>query len=174
MAIAPETGKRKDTRRRADKPVVSKSRSKTTGPQDLAQALLTSLPQAVAALDGRRRIMFTNAVFDRVHGKSNVGDRLSDYFNPPGLKNLFKQASITNKAVEERELIIPAKKPEDPEISYSVIVTPHSDAKHKTKFLVLIDDVTEGSDREDRMIANSRLVSVGEMAAGVALRLFPR
>jgi two-component system NtrC family sensor kinase len=135
------------------------------------QALIASIPQAMAALDGRRRIMFTNETFDRMFGASKTGDRLSDYFYPAGLKDIFKQCSLTSRAIEKRELIDTPENETDPEVSYSVTVTPHSDADLKSKFLLLVDDTTEGSDREDRMIANSRLVSVGEMAAGVAHEL---
>ncbi|MCZ6538456.1 MAG: ATP-binding protein, partial [Chloroflexi bacterium] len=149
----------------------SNSRPKSSGQGDLVQALITSIPQAIAALDGRRRIIFTNTAFDRLCGKSNEGDRLSDYFDPPGLKNLFKQTSVTGEPVEKRELAVPAENSDEPEPSFNVTVTPHSDDRLKTRFLLLIDDVTEGADREERMIANSRLVSVGEMAAGVAHEL---
>jgi len=147
------------------------TRSKSAGQKDLIQALITSVPQAIAALDGRRRIILTNPAFDRMRGKPAMGSRLADYFDPPGLKNIFKQASITGKPIENRDLVVPAENPGDPELNYSVTVTPHSDATLKTRFLLIIDDVTEGADREDRMIANSRLVSVGEMAAGVAHEL---
>ncbi len=148
-----------------------KSRSKSADQKDHVQALITSIPQAMAALDGRRRIIFTNSAFDRMCGESAVGDRLFDHFDPPGLKNLFKQTSITGKAVEKRELVVLTENSTDPEASYNVTVTPHSDIKLKTRFLLLVEDVTEGADREDRMIANSRLVSVGEMVAGVAHEL---
>ena len=171
MAAVPGATGRKGPKPQSRNISAFKSRSKSAGQKDLVRALMTSIPQAMAALDGRRRIILTNSVFDRMCGKSNVGDRLSDYFDPPGLRNLFKQTSITGKPVETRELVVPAENPNDPEANYNVTVTPHLDIELKTRFLLLIDDVTEGADREDRMIANSRLVSVGEMAAGVAHEL---
>jgi two-component system, NtrC family, sensor kinase len=171
MAPATSSKTRKTKKQRNNKLSVVKSRTKTNSPKNLMQALTSSIPQAMAALDGRRRIMFTNAAFDRMFGVSSTGDRLADYFNPEGLKDVFKQCALTSRSIEKRELIDIPSSESDPEVSYSVTVTPHSDAKLKSKFLLLIDDTTEGSDREDRMIANSRLVSVGEMAAGVAHEL---
>ncbi|MBT3994391.1 MAG: response regulator [Chloroflexi bacterium] len=150
---------------------VVKSRAKSGAAKNLMQALASSIPQAMVALDGRRRIMFTNASFDRMFGTSKTGDRLSDYFDPSGLKEIFKQCAVTSRPVEKRELVGTDEGDGQFEISYNVTVTPHSDPELKSKFLLLIDDTTEGSDREDRMIANSRLVSVGEMAAGVAHEL---
>lgn len=171
MAAVSGASKHKDTKLRNSKISVVKSRWKPAGQKNLMQALITSIPQAMVALDGRRRIMFTNSAFDHMCGKSNVGDRLSDYFDPPGLKNLLKQASVTGKSIDKRELVVPAENLNDPEVVCNITVTPHSDVALKTKFLLLVDDITEGADREDRMIANSRLVSVGEMAAGVAHEL---
>jgi two-component system NtrC family sensor kinase len=173
MALVQRTSakKRKSTKRSNGDLSVVKSRARTKTAKNLIEALTSSIPQAMAALDGRRRIMFTNEAFDRMFTVSNIGDRLSDYFDPPGLKAIFKQCALTHRSVEKRELIDSSASASDPEVSYSVIVTPHSDPELKTKFLLLVDDTTEGSDREDRMIANSRLVSVGEMAAGVAHEL---
>lgn len=171
MAQVTSTSTNKSKKQRKDTPSVVKSRAKTSSSKNLMQALTASIPQAMAALDGRRRIMFTNETFDRMFGASKTGDRLSDYFDPAGLKDFFKQCSLTSRAIEKRELIDTPENEKDPEVSYSVTVTPHSDADLKSKFLLLVDDTTEGSDREDRMIANSRLVSVGEMAAGVAHEL---
>lgn len=150
---------------------VVKSRARTNKPQDFTSALASSIPQAMVALDGRKHIVFTNPVFDRMFGVSELGDRLSDYFDPPGLKALFKKASTTNKPIERHELIVDGDGSIDSEISYNVTLTPHVDPGLKSKYLLLIDDTTEGADLEDRMIANSRLVSVGEMAAGVAHEL---
>ncbi|MEE8045943.1 MAG: ATP-binding protein [Dehalococcoidia bacterium] len=173
MALVPATStkQRKVKKRSSGNLSVVKSRAKSKNSRSLMQALIASIPQALAALDGRRRILFTNETFDRMFGVSNSGDRLANFFDPSGLKAIFKQCAITGRSVEKRELVTPANSKNEPEISYSVTVTPHSDALLKTKFLLLIDDTTEGSDREDRMIANSRLVSVGEMAAGVAHEL---
>jgi hypothetical protein len=125
-----------------------KSRSNSAGQKNLVQALITSIPQAMAAVDGRRRIILTYSAFDRMCGKSKAGQRLSDYFDPPGLRNIFKQTAITGKPVEQRELVIATDNPEEPEVNYSVTVTPHADVDLKTRFLLLIDDVTEGADRE--------------------------
>ena len=174
MAVVPKSAnakKRKSTKRSTGNLSVVKARSRSNGTKSLIEALTASIPQAMAALDGRRRIMFTNSAFDRMFGVSNIGDRVSAYFDPPGLKNIFKQCALTSKPVEKRELVIPTESTIETEVSYSVTVAPHSDLELKTKFLLLVDDTTEGSDREDRMIANSRLVSVGEMAAGVAHEL---
>ena len=171
MATVPRTIRHKSPKAPGGKVASIRPRQKSAGGKDLVQALITSIPQAVVAVDGRRRIVFTNSEFDRMCGKSNVGDRLSDYFDPPGLKKLLKQSSITGRSFKKRELVVPASNPSDPEVNFSVTVTPHSDTALKTRFLLLIDDITEGADREDRMIANSRLVSVGEMAAGVAHEL---
>lgn len=171
MAAVSRASRRKGTAVRSIKAPVNKARPKSQGSKNLVQALISSIPQAMAALDGRRRIMFTNTAFDRMCGKSRIGDRLADHFDPPGLKNLFKQSAFTGKSIEKRELVASPENLNGPEISYAVTLTPHSDSELKTKFLLLIDDVTEGVDREDRMIANSRLVSVGEMAAGVAHEL---
>ncbi|MDA1280974.1 MAG: ATP-binding protein [Chloroflexi bacterium] len=146
-------------------------RTRTGTLKNLVQALFASVPQAMAALDGRRRIVLTNAAFDSAYGKSKAGDRLADYFDPPGLKDLFKQASVTMRPIEQRELALHTDDHTEPAVNYSVTVMPHADPELKTRFLVLIDDISEGADREDRMIANSRLVSVGEMAAGVAHEL---
>jgi two-component system NtrC family sensor kinase len=156
--------------RNSDSPA-TKSRANTNSTRNLMQALSASIPQAMAALDGRRRIMFTNQTFDRMFGSSKTGDRLSDYFDPPGLKKIFKQCALTARPIENREIVAESENGQDSEVSYSVTVTPHHDSELKSRFLLLIDDTTEGSDREDRMIANSRLVSVGEMAAGVAHEL---
>ncbi len=171
--MAPDTSSNTRTgmnRQRGDVSVV-KSRTKTNASKNLMQALTASIPQAMVALDGRRRILFTNAVFDHMFGTSSIGDRLSDYFDPPGLRDILKQCSLTSRTIENRELVIAPDDLTAPEISYSITATPHSDAELKSKLLLLIDDTTEGSDREDRLIANSRLVSVGEMAAGVAHEL---
>ncbi|MDP6667724.1 MAG: ATP-binding protein, partial [Dehalococcoidia bacterium] len=167
----PGAKSRRGTKTRNRKTSGAGSRSKSTAPKDLVPALINSIPQAMVALDGRRHIIFANPAFDRMCGKSNPGDRFSDYFDPPGLKALFKQAALTGKSIEKRELVVPSEISGGPEVIYNVTITPHSDSDQKIKLLFLIDDVTEGADREDRMIANSRLVSVGEMAAGVAHEL---
>lgn len=163
--------KTQKNRKQQNKTSVIKSRAKSNPSRNLMQAITASIPQAMVALDGRRRILLTNKTFDRMFGASNSGDRLSDLFDPPGLKDIFKQCALTSRSIENRELVVETDESVDSEISYNVTVTPHSDSELKSKFLLLIDDTTEGADREDRMIANSRLVSVGEMAAGVAHEL---
>ena len=113
MATVPRTIRHKGPKSQSGKVGAPTSRPKSAGEKDLVQALITSIPQAVAALDGRRRIVFTNSEFDRLCGKNNAGDRLSDYFDPPGLKKLFKQSSITGRTVEKRELLVPASNPSE-------------------------------------------------------------
>jgi two-component system NtrC family sensor kinase len=137
-------------------------------PTVMLQALADSVREAAVAIDGRRKILHHNAVFVRRFGTPDPGATVHDLVDPPGLRNIIK-AALDSDEVQRAELTVDGNAGSDE--AFNVTVVPLQNDVGKAKLLVLFDDVSELTERRNRMVANSRLVSVGEMAAGVAHEL---
>ena len=134
----------------------------------LLKVLADSIREAGAAIDYRKRLVHWNSAFERKFGKPTAGDPLHDYFDPPALRAMLKSA-LDSRAVKEAELVSGGEGPESS--VYRLTAVPLHDNLDTARLLLVIDDVSEQADQQSRMVANSRLVSVGEMAAGVAHEL---
>ncbi|MEX0762833.1 MAG: ATP-binding protein [Dehalococcoidia bacterium] len=135
-------------------------------PGAFLESVANSMRQAMVALDGRRKIVRSNRAFERMFGTAGQGEKLRDLFNPKGLSDLLKQAALKGEPVREVEMEDISRG-----LAYVVTAAPVSEPGTNARMLLLIDDVTASTEQRHRVVANSRLVSVGEMAAGVAHEL---
>jgi two-component system NtrC family sensor kinase len=143
-----------------------KKASGSAAPEELLRTLAESMREYAVAVDLERRVLYWNASFGRKFGAPEPGSKLEDRFDPPALRALIKTA-INGSSIREADVVSNHGGPQGS--VYHVTAVPlRGDAP---KLLLVIEDVSEQADQRNRMIANSRLVAVGEMAAGVAHEL---
>jgi signal transduction histidine kinase/CheY-like chemotaxis protein len=116
----------------------------------------------------RSRLLKWNGGFEERFGQPAQGAPLSGHFNPPGLRALVRKVSGRGGTPRRAELLLPG--PGHTHAAYDVTVS-RVQAGSSPCLLLVIDDISGQKEQQARMIANSRLVSVGEMAAGVAHEL---
>ncbi len=144
------------------------ARGRAGWPPIVAWNVVEGIPQAVALLDTRRRVVMHNSRFEQLFGPSGRDGALSARFDPPGLAALIKGVANTGEPV--RDVALEAPRPGRSNAVYGVSAS-RVTANGATRLLLIIDDITDRHDQHARMIASSRLVSVGEMAAGAAHEL---
>ncbi len=132
-------------------------------------ALAESVREAAVAIDGASKLVYWNLAFEHKFGTPAVGDDLAGYIDPPGLRALIK-ATMNVETSREAEMI--SDEGGAQAAAYRVTAVPlPEDGSDGTRMLLIVDDISEQADQRNRMVANSRLVAVGEMAAGVAHEL---
>lgn len=131
--------------------------------------LADSIKESAISVDRQSNIVHWNAAFARKFRTPSIGEPLAAHFDPPGLRALIK-ATMNVSSARDAEMI--SDEGGTHAAAYSVTAVPMPDDDPSDVRLVLvIDDVSEQADQRNRMVANSRLVAVGEMAAGVAHEL---
>ncbi len=133
--------------------------------------LADAIKESAISIDSESRIVHWNAAFARKFGAPVAGEPLSDHFDPPGLRALIK-ATMNVTTARDAEMISDEGGPNA--AAYRVTAVPMADeaeSESDARMVLVIDDISEQADQRNRMVANSRLVAVGEMAAGVAHEL---
>lgn len=135
--------------------------------------LAESIRESVVAIDRDSKIVSWNAAFTRKFETPAIGTPLSDHFDPPGLRALIK-ATLSGRSSREADMISDQGGAQAAAYRVSTVPVPSIPGESDEfgpRVLLIIDDVSEQADQRNRMVANSRLVAVGEMAAGVAHEL---
>lgn len=137
------------------------------------KALAESIRESAVAIDRDSHIVNWNTAFARKFENPAAGDPLAAHFDPPGLRALIK-STMSGPSSREAEMI--SDQGGTQAAAYRVIAAPVLPARNGSdpsgaRVLLIIDDISQQADQRNRMVANSRLVAVGEMAAGVAHEL---
>ena len=155
----------------------SQSRSPQRSAKGISGSALNTLAESIresaVAIDRDSKIVSWNAAFTRKFEIPAIGDPLSDHFDPPGLRSLIK-ATLSGRSSREADMISDQGGAQAAAYRVSTVPVPSvpgASDESGPGVLLIIDDVSEQADQRNRMVANSRLVAVGEMAAGVAHEL---
>ncbi len=137
-------------------------------PRAATEHLLDMMPQAVVLLDLRARIIKMNSGFRQLFGEGEPGQSLFSMMDSDHLRACLEGVASTGAAAELPDAPVGR--------TGATALICHIRASRvgtgaRAKVLVVIQDETAARDQRERMIASSRLVSVGEMAAGVAHEL---
>lgn len=136
---------------------------------EVLSVLAGSIKEAAVTVDSASKITFWNSAFEDKFSTPKAGNKLAEYFDPPGLRALIK-ASMNASGSRTAEMI--SDEGGEQAGAYRVTAVPiRDDQSSPADLLLVIDDISEQADQRNRMVANSRLVAVGEMAAGVAHEL---
>ncbi len=136
---------------------------------EVLDVLADSIKESAISIDVNSNIVHWNAAFARKFARPAAGDQLATYFDPPGLRALIK-ATMNVDSARDAEMILDDGGPNV--AAFRVTAVPiEPDNGQRSRMLLVIDDISEQADQRNRMVANSRLVAVGEMAAGVAHEL---
>lgn len=131
--------------------------------------LADAIKDAAVSIDAESNIVHWNAAFERKFDSPRVSDPLSSHFNPPGLRALIK-ATMNVTTARDAEMV--SDEGGTHAAAFKITAVPMADDDESgARMVLVIDDISEQADQRNRMVANSRLVAVGEMAAGVAHEL---
>lgn len=133
------------------------------------KTLAESIRESAVAIDRKSNVVNWNSAFARKFKIPVAGTPLSNYFDPPALRALIK-SNLAGNSSREAEMISDAGGAQAAAYRVAAVPVPDGDSTGAALLLV-IDDISEQADQRNRMVANSRLVAVGEMAAGVAHEL---
>lgn len=135
--------------------------------KELIERVLTTIPNAVFLLDNDLRIIMTNqAAFNILktnkHKTVNslLGKTLEIYELKQTLKEMIKSHE-NNTHVEFRRVVAERERLLNADIF----------AMPKDELLVVVSDITEEREKQERLYLTDRLASIGEMASGVAHEL---
>lgn len=134
------------------------------------RVLAQSIDESAVVLDSESKVIFWNEAFARKFATPVIGDRIADYFDPPGLRALIK-STLSGGARRQAEMVSDKGGIQAAAYRVTAAPIPFDDSGSDAALLLVIDDISEQADQRNRMVANSRLVAVGEMAAGVAHEL---
>lgn len=146
--------------------------------QEFIHRLVEGMPAAVLVLKADLEVVFANAAFYTVLGLSNKrveGRHLTDVLPLDGVEPLVRAALKANKPLVEREVIY--KHPRRGRRWFRVSVARLREEKRrssggKNTLLVLsVDDIMEWRQTQEKIQENARLISLGEIIAGVAHEL---
>ncbi len=146
--------------------------------QEFLHSLVEGMPAAVLVLKADLEVVFANAAFYTVLGLSNKrveGRHLTDVLPLDGAEALVRAALKANKPLVEREVIY--RHPRRGRRWFRVSVARLREEKGrssggKNTLLVLsVDDIMEWRQAQEKIQENSRLISLGEIIAGVAHEL---
>ncbi len=123
------------------------------------------MPQAVALLGAEGAVVQANRQYCDMFGAPGRGQPLPPPLSVPDVKEML-QAVRSGGDAAPRTVETEAALESGAKAWYRV--TTAQGGKGSARQVVVIEDITALKDQQARMVANSRLVSVGEMAAGVA------
>jgi len=146
-----------------------KRRAKPQRSGMLSDWLASAIRDCAVSLDADLNVVEVNAAFANRFGEPGSGMSLRAIFDPPGLREVIADAARNGRAVRDVELQMIEL--DNSESTYLVTVSPIEDPATGARLLVLVDDITGTVDQRDRIVANTRMVTIGQMAAGVAHEL---
>ncbi len=148
----------------------SRVRERTTeliSQKDLVDGILKALPEAVVLLDQNDRVLQANdcfcSLFD-LGARDSYGKGLNDLIDHEYLDRAVFEATMNSNPTHRVEFRYRLRD-QDRVFHANVIPMPGRRA------LVILDDVTEEYERQERLYLTDRLASIGEMAAGLAHEL---
>jgi PAS domain S-box-containing protein len=147
---------------------IEKSEIEIRGQKEFIDRILSTIPNAVLAIDKFQNIMLTNSAFNRLFGLEAGNLKGKTISSVTALDDLSSEAAkfIDGQASEYRtELQI---RGEGFRKTFTVSFTR---MKEEELFLIIFTDITIAMDRQDRLYLTDRLASVGEMASGIAHEL---
>ncbi|MCI0437590.1 MAG: ATP-binding protein [Chloroflexi bacterium] len=140
---------------------------------DLSQAIIRSINQALVVLDGSTSIVLSNQRFGevfRIEAGKETGMRLGDVFPSDRVASVIRQVMETGEPIREVEAAFSSPGGEERNflVGVSRLVVNLPNPMEPGNILVTFDEVTEWKRRQQQVMEASRLVSIGEMAAGIA------
>lgn len=136
----------------------------------LNESILENLNHALVALDDSSKIIRCNRRFmETFHLPPNmgVGSRIADIFSDDRLESIIKQRSVSDDAMQETEFSCRMPN-EDQDRHFLLAVSKFTLPPSGEGTMIIFDEVTEWRRRQFQVMEASRLVSIGEMAAGIA------
>lgn len=151
----------------------SKGRSDRRAPDALDARVLAALPAPVAAVDANLVFMRVNERFAALFPAALPGTPILEAIDHPGLHDLLCEARDTGRALQglEMEPAFCGGADDLDDGIYRLTATPLPGAGGAREVVVTLEDVGDRLLTQERLMEHNRLVSVGEMAAGVAHEL---
>ncbi|MGD9116038.1 MAG: PAS domain S-box protein [Dehalococcoidia bacterium] len=135
--------------------------------RSLIDQILAATPNAVLVIDEKMKLLLANDTFYKKFylKKSRVEDKpLDEVIRAEGFRAALTAAIKDSKNENSFEFRYKVK--EMPRICLAKVAK-----MQRNRYLVLISDITEERENQERLYLTDRLASVGEMAAGVAHEL---
>ncbi|MBN1692150.1 MAG: PAS domain S-box protein [Dehalococcoidales bacterium] len=135
--------------------------------KDLIDRILATIPNAVLLLDKNLNMIIANQTFHKLFKltKNGVEKKLvNEFVGAPELAQAIKNM------IDSKEQKASAEFRYNIEASEKILITNIFPMENESLLLV-INDVTEEREKQERLYLTDRLVSVGEMAAGIAHEL---
>ena len=132
--------------------------------KDLIERILSASPNAEVVIGDDAKIIMANRTFCGWFGSKTRLELISDVIPVKDLIDAIAESRLNNKPKNEVEFRFTIGG--DKKIFVCRILP-----MLKTEMLLIISDITEERDRLDRLQLSERLVSIGEMASGVAHEL---
>lgn len=135
--------------------------------KDLIDRILATTPNAVIAVDSENKIFYANQAFYKVFKPEALS------VNEMPLKSIFREDRLLPVVNRVRTGIQTQEKIDFSYKAGSSTLTLAADVMNMRngEVLLIIRDVTEERENQDRLYLTSRLVSIGEMASGIAHEL---
>ena len=135
--------------------------------KELINRILATTPDSVMAVDSNNDIFYANPALEKINKETNYtlcGDKIDRVLPRCNLFHIINRVRQKQKIQERTEFgyVIDDKKRI---LAAEIINMEHGD------ILVTIRDVTEEREKQERLYLTSRLVSIGEMASGIAHEL---
>jgi PAS domain S-box-containing protein len=134
---------------------------------DLIDRILATIPNAVLLLNNHQQVVMANKAFNKLF-KLRENDIQNKYVHDLIVAPELNDTILKTLNSKEKKASI--------EFRYSIassdkVLVANIFAMEENDFLLVIDDVTEEQQRQERLYLTDRLASVGEMASGVAHEL---
>ncbi|MCH7745564.1 MAG: PAS domain-containing protein, partial [Chloroflexi bacterium] len=137
--------------------------------EELNNSIIEGIRHALVVLDESLRIVKCNRQFQDVFQLASdveSGVNLMDVLPESRLEAIIKQSMTANKSMHEVEFDCYIGDDEERHFLLAVSIIKLSSSENGA--LVIFDEITEWKRRQFQVMEASRLVSVGEMAAGIA------
>jgi len=140
---------------------------------DSANRILESNPSALAVLAGSDlKVALFNQAFKETFGLeiANVeGKPLSQFVDFPGFEECIRESLLTSGSESQRETVYPGLNGTYRWFLVSA-VSLHAvgESDYEDEILLVMNEITEQKLQQERILEQSRLASVGELASGVA------
>ncbi len=155
------------TERKRAQQSLQESEENTRLQKELIERIFSTIPNAVFLLNRDLQVVMTNQSAYNIfkldgqeHESILIGKTLEIYELNRALKNMIKRRE-NNTHVEFRRVIA----------KHERILNADLFSMPKDELLIVINDITEEREKQERLYLTDRLASVGEMASGVAHEL---
>jgi len=145
----------------------SKAEIKMNGQKQLIDRILASSPNAIIVVDKDHQIVLTNPAFYRLFDQTSgnaEGRKVEDVICLNELTELISK-TLEGKATGQ-QVELKCK-----QSSFERILVANVINMEKDEILIILNDITETRERQAKLSVNERLVTIGEMASGVAHEL---